>query len=982
MRWIPVLLTLLAWYTPRLAEAREQTFDFESNKTSWTVEIDNSTARLVAHTRSTENPHGGNSCESVSFDSRNPIFVGTLSHDVPRARVIDELVVTLWYRSNRDAARLLVRVVLPNQVNPVTGQPLTVTLPGSSYTDPTHWQALTCENLEQQLNKMLPALRRKLQQETGRPHQVDTRGSYVDSVQVEFQSGKGETQIAVDDLRLAPVISPSQVPGSQPVQQVQALEATSRAQAEFHLGRLLVDSRPFFPLIVPYHAEQPGELAQLGFNVAWVPDYRDEALLADLAQVGLRGMAIPPRLARETDDSAGAPSAQLAPFGPETSSILLWYLGTRIPPESRRALLAWEEQIRNADHKLRRPLMADVTGQEREFSRHVPMISTHRAGLQNSLGLRNYRDYLSAHRRLAKQGAFFWTWLPTEPDADLQDARQRAGQSLLAIEPEQLRLQAYAAVAAGAHGLGYWSQSTFDGDSPLAAERRLAVAQLNLEFTLLEPWLATSAVQNHTPFTAGLPAQRNNQPSAAGLAGTADEAARREAINADRVAQDRQRQSLSRELEATILRTDYGTLVLPIWYGEDAQYVPGGMAANEVKIVIPGVGDTASAWEVSTTAIQRIVDSTRVAGGRQITLRKFDMTSAIIFTDDTRLIERVQARMLELRDISARLAVELARLKLERVNQKVLVLQSIRPQHDAPRLLGRARLLLGNAESYLQSGRFHDARLAAGDSLQLVRILQKSYWHDAVQRMYSPVSSPHTLCFETLPDHWEMVSRLRLARENGGKNLLRSGDFEDFDTMVTEGWRHARANLEGIRTTAEVSPQARGGTFSLRLVAVPGEKANTPAVVPTAPVTVTSPPMTVYRGQMVYISGWIKVTSPITGTQDGVMLTESLGGPSLALRWRQPVDWQKFDLVREVRETGECTLTLTLNGLGEVFFDDLTVVAVSPAGGPSGEEPVVAPVSKPPGTNPLDFFKKIPGLKPRAETVPPAPSQGRSQLPE
>lgn len=967
MRSIAVSLALLVWSSPCLAVAREHTFDFESQKTSWTVELDSSTSRLTAHSRSRENPHGGNNCESVVIDSRNPIFVGSLAHPVPPARVIDELVISLWYRSNRDGARLLARVVLPNQINPVDEQPLTVTIAGSSYTDPTHWQALTCEDLDTQLKKMLPALRRKLHLETGKPHQIDTRGSYVDSVMVEFQSGKGETQIAVDDLALAPVISPSQVPAAHPVHQVQALEPQPQPQAEFHLGRLLVESRPFFPLIVPYHGEQPGELAQLGFNVAWVPDYRDTALLEDLARMGLRGMAIPPRLAREGEAAPGGGSAQLAPFGPETSPILLWYLGTRIPPESRRALLAWEEQIRNADHKLRRPLMADVTGQEREFSRHVPMISYHRPALQNSLGLRNYRDDLAAHRRLAKQGAFFWTWLPTEPDSDLQEARESAGLSSLAIEPEQLRLQAYSAIAAGAHGVGYWSQSTLDGVGPLAAERRLAIAQLNLEFSLLEPWLATGTVQNHTPFSAGLPAQRNNQPSAAGLAGTSEEAARREAINADRQAQARQRQSLSRELEATILRTDYGTLVLPIWYGEDAQYCPGAMAANEVRIVIPGVGDTASAWEVSTTAIQRIVDSTRVAGGRQISLRKFDMTSAVIFTDDARLIERLQARILELREASARMTVELARLKLERVNQKVLVLQSIRPQHDAPRLLGRARLLLSNAETFLGGGRFHDARLAAGDSLQLARILQKSYWNDAVQRMYSPVSSPHTLCFETLPDHWEMVARLRLARENGARNLLRSGDFEDFDTMVTEGWRHARANLEGIRTTAEVSPQARGGSFSLRLVAVPKDKNIVPGVVTTPPVTVTSPPITVYRGQMVYLSGWVKVTSPITGSQDGAMLTDSLGGPTLALRWRQPVEWQKFDLVREVRETGDLTLTLSLTGLGEVLFDDLTVLAVSPEGTSPGDEPVITPTSKPTAAGPLDFLKKIPGVKPRTE---------------
>jgi hypothetical protein len=118
---------------------------------------------------------------------------------------------------------------------------------------------------------------------------------------------------------------------------------------------------------------------------------------------------------------------------------------------------------------------------------------------------------------------------------------------------------------------------------------------------------------------------------------------------------------------------------------------------------------------------------------------------------------------------------------------------------------------------------------------------------------------------------------------------------------------------------------------------------------------------------MVYLSGWVKVTSPITGSQDGAMLTDSLGGPTLALRWRQPVEWQKFDLVREVRETGDLTLTLSLTGLGEVLFDDLTVLAVSPEGTSPGDEPVITPTSKPTAAGPLDFLKKIPGVKPRTE---------------
>ncbi|MCY2965889.1 MAG: hypothetical protein NT069_20045, partial [Planctomycetota bacterium] len=903
--------------------AREHTIDYESNTTSCEVILDESTARLVEHRRAREDSHAGDACETISIETRAPIAPGSLIQPLPRARVIDELALRVWVRSNRDSARLFVRVIFPNQPNPATGTPLSVLVPGDSYTTVDRWQELTCTEIETRLKRLLPQLRKKLQTETGTNHAIDTNGSYVDVAVIEFQAGRGTTQIALDDLRFGPIVTARPTAN---IQSVDYRDAGGKPEAEFHLGRLFVGGRPFFPLILPYHGETPADLAQSRFNVAWVPDYRDAPLLESLKAAGLRSMAIPPRPAATASGAIDSSAGHLAPFGPETNSVMLWYLGTKIRPDVRRQLLNWEEQIRDADRTMRRPIMGDVLGQEREYSRHLSMIGVSRAPLQTTLGLHQYREFLWARRRLAKQGTFFWTWIHTEPDATLQLARERAGQSPLMIEPEQLWLEAYAALAAGAHGLGYWSQTTFDGDAPGAAERRLAIAQVNMQIELLEPWLATGAVQTHVKFSGTLPAQRTINPNPVAGGRDPKEAAKREALLSESKTQSKQNQTLSRELEASILRTDYGTLVLPVWYGEDAQFVPRAMSANDVKIVVPGVGDTAGAWEISTTEISRIVDSTRVAGGRQIALRKFDMTSAILFTDDMRLVERLQSKMLELREASARVAVELARTKLERVNATALTLQAIRPQPDAPQILTRSREMLRRADVFLADGRFHDARLAAGDCLQLQRILQSRYWDDAVQKMYSPVSSPHTLCFATLPEHWEMVSKFRMARETGTKNILRSGDFEDFDTMVTEGWRHERADVDGIQATAEVSPQAHEGKYSLRLVAVPRKDAEPAAVLPEAPVTVISPGMTVYRGQMLYISGWVKVTAPITGSFDGATFTDSLSGPSLALRWRKPVDWHEFHLVREVHETTDLTLTLSLTGLGEVYFDDVKVV--------------------------------------------------------
>jgi hypothetical protein len=246
--------------------------------------------------------------------------------------------------------------------------------------------------------------------------------------------------------------------------------------------------------------------------------------------------------------------------------------------------------------------------------------------------------------------------------------------------------------------------------------------------------------------------------------------------------------------------------------------------------------------------------------------------------------------------------------------------------------------------------------------MQLLRFLQQAYWSDAVHgRMYAAVSSPHTLCFQTLPDHWRMIGRFGRARVEGSRNMLRSGDFEDFDTMIAEGWKHEQTAIDGVRATAELYPRAHKGTYSLRLVAAPAAGRDAPVAIHERPVTVISPPVTVYKGQLVYISGWVKVASPSSGNLEGAILYDSLSGPAAALRWRQVADWRKFELVREVTESTELTVTMALTGLGEIRFDDLEIIPLDVESGPTARS-----VKNTPGagrTNPFDFLKRLPGFR-------------------
>ena len=644
-------------------------------------------------------------------------------------------------------------------------------------------------------------------------------------------------------------------------------------------------------------------------------------------------------------------------------------MGTRIPAEAKSELSSWAEQVRAADHDFKRPLAVDVTGLERVYSRQVSMLGASRHVLHTSFGFRQYRDWLIERRKFARPGSFVWTWIQTEPAPAHERHRSAARQHPLVVEPEQIRLQVYAALAAGCRGLGYWKSTPLDAETPGAAERRLMLSQLDLELELLEPWLATGSVVGQVPFDVSRrpPSQSNPQPietvaatseppgtSRLSLFGTPKEAPR----------------SRTGEFEAAVIQSNEYGMLLPIWYEPEAQFVPGQMAANDATIVVNGVPDTASAWEVTTTGI-RSLGRTRDVGGLRITLPKFDQTAAVILTSDRTVIARLRMRIEAIAEKSARTSVELAKAKLERVRQvddELRLAGHTLP--DGPQLLARAASLTRTAEDALARRDWVDARQKADDCLQLLRILQRAHWVDAVRNLASPVASPHAVAYQTLPDHWRMVEQLGRSAGSAEPNLLRSGDFEDIHTMTVEGWKHTQADVEGVRAAAELYPADKQGKYALRLIAVPAAGSDPPAVVPQSPVVVTTPDVTVRAGQIVHISGWIRLAAPVIGSLDGVMLYDNLGGPVSAFRWHHKGNWQRFELIREVHESGPLNLTLALNGLGEVQLDDLRIIPHTPRTEPQLTRGPEQPADPSAWQKSLEFWNRVPKLNPLAPRRP------------
>lgn len=932
------VLLALVWLIPPLSlSAAEQLEGFEGSDPSWSVRFSKSDARVLSHRRHRKIFQAGQGSENIEFEGFADTTEIQLEHPLTPSRLIDELKASLWVRSNRANLRLTVRVVLPFQKTAGREGTLRVLVDGDSYTTPGSWQQLTCQEIEAELRKQLPRIRLQALGAAaaagGAGRDLDLRGMYVDQVLLRGRVGRGTAEFFLDELQFGPIVSISAGSGAGPVAQVVHDESRPQREIEQRLDRLVLQGRPLFPRLVASHGESAQELADMRFNLVWIPNYEDQAALAALKQHGLRAVATPLRPRSETGEPLSPSEANLAPFTSASDGVALWMLGSEIPSSRYEEAVAWTEQIRNADRRLGRPVTADVLGREQSFSRELTTLGVSRRVVGTSFSLRNYRDWLIERRNTAQPGTLLWTTVQTEPRLPAVEGSVRAP---FVLEPELIRLQVYAALAAGYRGLCYWTDLPLGESDPESRERALQMTQLNMEIELLEPWLATGKLQTQTPFTA-TPARTGNFSQLNTDFGVSDAAARRRnELQEEREDYGRRMAMLGRELEAASLGTDYGQLLLPVWYGDQSQFVPDVLAANDATIVIPPpFTESASVYEVSTTEIRSISPprKQRVSGGLKINLEKFDQTAAVVLSEDRALIERLRAKMMSMRQRSAEVSLELARLKLERVIAVDARLQRLgRPQADGPRLLASARLCLEQGRSMLAKQQYHEARLLANNAMQLTRILQRAHWNDAVRALKGApiVTSPYLTCFQTLPEHWELMERFGQSA-GVGASLLAGGNFEDFDRLIAEGLVHQQTEIDGVRATAEHYPKGHSGRYALKLAAGPERGRETPRVVSETPVQIRTGPVRVEPGQVIHISFWLRIPNKIVSNLDGVVIYDSVGGAEQALRLNGPVPgWTQYQLLREVRESSDLTLTLALAGLGEVLIDDVAITAYGP----------------------------------------------------
>jgi hypothetical protein len=922
-------------------QIKEDGFEVLARGPAWKAAGTDANPREMVHELTTETAHGGQRSEHIRVKVEKGTFVH-YTYDIPRAPITDELTVSLWLKSNRPGVQLLCRIVLPRERDPANLEaPLTTLVRCEPYQS-TRWKLIDLRQPVKRLREQKQLLTARIGRE------VDTTDAYIDQLVLNLHDGTGDIDVWIDDLLVGPVIESKAAPALPVARSTPGATAGQRRGSEVQVqgNQLRVGGKQFLLRGIRYTGTPLRTLRDAGFNTVWLDESTPPGLIEDAVNLGfmLVPSIQPPEeggaasIARPASDVFGSKVARFL----EQDSVLAWDLGSNLSAEQFSHASQLARAFRAADPQ--RPVLVDVYDGYRGFSRSFEqlMLGTHRWPLFTSMELSAYRDWLVMRRQLSVDN-YSWTWIQTHLPAwytrlvyerdDDQGFKEPVGPM-----PEQIRLLTYCALAAGYRGLAFWSDR-YLADSHQGRDRLLALALLNQELRLLEPILTRALEAPEI-----LPTNHG-------------------------------------DVQAAVIRTPKAVLVLPIWSGSGAQYCPGQSALGELHVTVP-VMNTATAWEISPGRI-RSYPVQRIQGGSQVKLHNFSLTSALLFTSDLSrqgLVVQLQEQQRRMGRLAAQWLCDQAREELTKVEKVFTVLmEQGNAQPDGPALLRRAREALERAQRHRRNGEHTEAYSDAEVTLRALRLLMRAHWNRAVRDLDSPVASPYALSYFTLPRHWELLAQLKTLR--AAASVLPQGDFELPPAEVQPGWElQEERSLDPVEVRcSRVVEAPHGGKQCLKIEVKAKDPRRVPAALERTYVAIHSPAVRVQPGSLVRVSAWVKTGGGIAASTDGAMIYDSVGGEPLAVRITNEPKWKRYSLYRRVPASGTVRVTLAMSGLGTVYFDDVRIQPLTPAGlagdtpKPGNARPTTLPPANPrgapgsapapvtPGTSPARAVRGVSG---------------------
>ena len=993
---------------------------FESPRTVWSQEQTDATVRLLAHDRTNRAAHEGRTSEHFQFASSlgSSFFY---SYPLPRVPVADNLSLSLYVRANRSGVQLFARVVLPADIDPDTKSPSFLLVPGTIYDNVDRWQRLELTELRPSLERQARVLRAK----SHRPVKLD--GAYIEQLVVNLFAGTGETEVFLDELNVGPVPpavaaafatamekrrteasaarTGPQPPregasGTQPGASRVAAEARVRLDRN-RLKRRAEDGLFHDWVFTGIHA--PGaDLASLrnaGFDVLIDDLDADPKRYKEAVE---KGFLLMPVFGRGPEGALLDPAqaAAAAAAFPYREAVLAWNLGDRLgraaDPRVRkdelergRALIAALRALPPGVSRLTTGVVDDELSRFARAPRNLDMLGIRPSAWASSLAPADTYQFLKQRRDLtvrSNAGALYWTILPATPPPSVtaavwgRDVPPAWGSPM--VQPEQIRLMTYTALATGYRGLAFHGDAnlTRSGGRMLLLEMSL----LNAEIDLFESIIANGA--DPIPVYNAYDPDPPVLPPPGGRIGM-------------RVTRQKELPPLPGILGAAIGTHDHkGILLVVTDLAASAQFQPPQMARNEVNMTIM-VPETAQAFEVSPGRL-RVLERKQSIGGTRITLPEFDTTALILITTDIAMKERIEAVVNSIRPLAAQMAIEQAELKLAwatEVNGRLaadghyLIEDKERRKREAnggpvptdqAELLTKSTEFIKAARENLEREDFSNAWDEARRASRPLRILMRGLWDNAAAALVRANSHPEDLAneallitgrakhkgpplivppvasaplagFNLLPQHYFWVDDMKYD----GRNLVPSGSFDDPEALEKSGWADAgyQHELVASKVATVAWGSAKPGRYiKMTVEAAPGHTIDElPPFLDFPAAAIRSPAVKMKMGQFFRISVNVQRSTASAAGAGGVVIRDSIGGEALQFSSTAAIaSLTRVVLYRRAPADGDLTVTLGLAGYGEARFDDLKIERIEATPTPTAPDIARRPRSGRPATAP------------------------------
>jgi hypothetical protein len=850
---------------------------FETAEPAWQREYTDTTVKLLAQDRSQRAAHDGQLSERFQFEA-GPGGQFFVSYATPKVPVSDDLNVSLYVRSNRAGVQLFGRVVLPSDVDPETRAPSFLLVPGTIFDEPDRWQRL-------ELAHMLPAIEQKarvLRVLTRRPVRLD--GAYVERVVVNLLGGPGSSEVFLDQLQIEPVPQDVLAAWKQAHEPRKAgtagaggPEKKRRAVANgtIRLDRNLLEKKgddgrwnPWLATAIDAPGANPRELRLAGFDVL-VDDMKSDP--QRLRAAIDKGAFLMTRVGRGPAADDPQRLVEEVMSYPLRKEVAFWHVGEhlgRLRSSQRRA--AELTRIRETLTALRRLddneshlTIGNVEGEIPLYARApsgldmigiAPRLWGSAQDPMESYAYFNQRKLLTVRANL---GGLFWAWIPVSCPPEVikniwgDDTPPSWGTP--PVQPTQLRLFTYLALASGYRGLGFVGDAELTRPGGLGRAAWIELSFLNLEIDLVERNLAQNEGRIR-PYDVYDPAPLLVPSNATQLGQRRPTPVKELTPRVGMLA------------SAVPLIDRKGSLLIVADYAYTAQYQPAQLSLDEVTVT-PALPEGSQAFEISPGDV-KVLNLERTPGGRQITLKEFDTTSMILCTADLEMYENLRRIVEGVRPRAVPLAIEQAEILLQAVTEtngrlaadghefmskvdlkrrRQAGMEGAPP--DVPDLLAESQKNIKTAREAWERQDYAVAWAEARRASRPLRIVMHGHWGQAmaalskaVKTFYPkrpgeeeddelalitpkkksdtpklprrppllamPIACPPCISYYTLPEFYIWADWIKgRPGYRFGRNRVPSGDFESPRALADEGWVDVSYEMDGLVAKVSFAPR-------------------------------------------------------------------------------------------------------------------------------------------------------------------------------